>query len=97
MYDSEIADVLQKIVNECYKISSTTKMDVFFEYSPPTTQISIWTSLKGSEDGEMYPITSDYNGTRTYCVYFDPEFGGVKPLYDVLHKLYKLGNKLQEQ
>lgn len=102
-FDEDIEDVISWIVKKCYEISTTTKADAFFSYSPHTSQIDIFIHPNGwsNEDGEedCFHITVHNNGN--HCIYFgdtdDGDNYGVSPLKEALKELDALCKELRGQ
>ena len=74
-YDDRAGILLSQIIATCYEISTQTKADAFFSYSPHTSQIDVTIHPKGysiddkwdDDGGDVFSLKS-VNGNR--AIYF---------------------------
>jgi len=84
--DSFTEDLLTNILGKCYEISTQTKVDVFFDYAPHTSEIMIRIYPNGwSAEADCEYIR--HKGTNS--IYFDNE-DGTERLEYALEQLAKL-------
>lgn len=87
-YDDRAGILLGQIIATCYEISTQTKADAFFDYSPHTSQISISIHPTGWNENDEW----EYDGgnvfylLNNYAIYFGDSESDCDWLEDDFHK-----------
>ena len=88
-YDDRAGILLGQIIATCYEISTQTKADAFFDYSPHTSQISIVIHPTGWNVDDKW----DYEGGNVFYLFNDGAiyFGDSELDDDWIDDYYKRG------
>lgn len=105
-YDDRAGILLGQIIATCYEISTQTKADAFFCYSPHVNGIRIsihpngWRLDDDYENGGVFDITypeKNSNCSIYFCKDRDGDNYGIKPLQSVYRQLEKLKKQYMEE
>ena len=108
-YDDRAGILLGQIIATCYEISTQTKADAFFSYSPHTSQIDVSIHPKGySNDdkwdydgGDVFRLESDNGDPAIYFCDSEPDDDyykrGIEPLQRVYEQLVALKKQYMEE
>lgn len=89
-YSTKADNLLKQIISKCYEISTQTPADVFFNYSPHTSEISVRYYPKGwdVDHDECVHFRYRYNES----IYFGGK-NGIEPLENIFEQLNELYSK----
>lgn len=90
-YSTKADNLLRQIISKCYEISARTPADVFFRYSPHTSEISVHYHPKGWDVDPDECVYLQYRYNRS--IYFSGENNGIEPLENILEQLNDLYSK----
>lgn len=112
-YDDRAGILLGQIIATCYEISTQTKADAFFRYSPHTSQIDVTIYPKGysiddkwDDDGDVFSLKSDNGDLAIYFGDSEPDDDwldddyykrGIEPLQRVYEQLVALKKQYMEE
>lgn len=110
-YDDRAGILLGQIIATCYEISTQTKADAFFNYSPHTSQISIAIHPTGwnendkwdSDGGNVFYLLNDcaiyFGDSEPDCDWVDDDYykRGIKPLQKAYEQLEALKKQYMEE
>lgn len=86
-YDERCCELLEETMAICYELSSKTNSDVFFTYSPHTSEVQIQVYPFGWDETIEDYIDIEVNGEKH--IYFGGE-EGAEPLENVLKQLKEI-------